>query len=277
MPSHIFIRTGRYADAADANARAIAADEAYFAKAPEPDFYSLYFLHNIHFLSYAAMMEGRYETALDAARKIERQIPPKFLKNYVTFADGFMPTTLHVFVRFGKWEEILAEPEPESYRLLSRAERHYARAVALANLFRISEARAELAQFEEVAAQLTEEWRVGNNPALDVIGIARNMAEGEIAYKSGDAEKAFELLRGAVAMEDKLVYDEPPGWMQPVRHALGALLLADGRAEEAEEVYREDLERHPNNGWGLLGLHKSLEARADVKPKASCYCSPDAQ
>jgi len=296
MPSHIFIRTGRYSEAADANTRAIAADEAYFAKAPDPDFYSLYFLHNIHFLAYASMMEGRYETALQAARKIERQIPEQFLKNYVVFADGFMPTTLHVFVRFGKWEEILGEPEPEAYRLLSRAERHYARAVALANLFRISEARSELAKFEDVVAQLTDEWYVGNNPALDVVGIARNMAAGEIAYKSGDSETAFELLREAVAMEDELVYDEPPGWMQPVRHALGALLMADERYAEAEAVYRADLELHPNNGWALLGLYQSLQAqeklaeaseiamdvqqawaRADVKPKASCYCHPDAQ
>jgi tetratricopeptide (TPR) repeat protein len=296
MPSHIFIRTGRYGDAAESNKRAIDADESYFALAPEPDFYSLYFLHNVHFLAYASMMEGNYETALAAARKIETQIPEDFLRKNVKFADGFMPTTLHVLVRFGKWEEILREPAPPKWRLLSRAEHHYARAVALANLSRVPAARRELERFDSVVSQMDDEWRMGNNPASSVVGIARNMAAGEIAFKSGDHEEAFRLLREAVAMEDKLVYDEPPGWMQPVRHALGALLLADGRAAEAAEVYREDLVRHPNNGWSLLGLDQALRlegklaeaeriasklslawSRADVKPAASCYCHPDAE
>ena len=123
------------------------------------------------------------------------------------------------------------------------------------------------------------------------MGIARNMAAGEIAYKSGDAATAFKLLREAVEMEDKLVYDEPPGWMQPVRHALGALLLAEGRAAEAEQVYREDLKRLPNNGWSLYGLAQALKAqgkpaeaaeyeaqfqkiwaKADTKINSSCLC-----
>lgn len=292
MPSHIFIRTGRYALAADANTRAIAADEAYFQLAPAPDFYNLYYLHNVHFLAYAAMMEGRFEIALAAARKIERDIPERFLRANVGFADGFMPTTLHVLIRFGKWQDVLTEPEPDDYRLLSRAEWHYARAVALANLKRIDDAQHALTQFDEVATQLDDTWFMGNNPASAVIGIARHMAAGEIAFKDGRSDEAFGLLRQAVALEDKLVYDEPPGWMQPVRHALGALLLSDGRASEAETIYREDLKRHANNGWALLGLQQSLEAqgkigeaaaldpmldkawaRADVRPVASCYCS----
>ena len=296
MPSHIFIRTGRYSEAADANTRAIGADETYFSSAPAPDFYSLYYLHNVHFLAYASMMEGRYEAALAAATKIETNIPADFLRENVKFADGFMPTKLHVFIRFGKWEEILREPAPEDYRLLSRAERHYARSVALANLGRIGQAKRELASFDEVVAQMDDGWFMGNNPAASVVTIARNMAAGEIAFKSGDPDTAFTLLREAVAQEDRLVYDEPPGWMQPVRHALGALLLADGRAAEAEAVYREDLARHANNGWALLGLQQSLTAqgnaadaqsietakhlawaRADVAPKASCYCHPDAE
>jgi len=296
MPSHIFIRTGRYGEAADANSRAIAADEAYFAVAPKPDFYSLYFMLNVHFLAYAAMMEGRYQTAIDAARKIEQTIPPEFLKNYVVMADGFMPTALHVMIRFGKWNEILAEPAPPEWRLFSRAERHFARSVAYSALGKTDEARRELEQLDKVASQLTDEWKMGNNPAQEVIAIARRMAEGELAYREGRSDEAFKLLREAVAGEENLTYDEPPGWMQPVRHALGALLLADGRLEEAEEVYRADLKRHPNNAWSLLGLQQSLQkqgkihqadalaaqvkkawARADVKPVASCYCHPDAR
>jgi tetratricopeptide (TPR) repeat protein len=296
MPSHIFIRVGRYAEASEANEKAIKADEAYFALAPKPDFYSLYFLHNIHFLAYSAMMEARYQTAIEAARKIEKNIPPEFLKNYVTLADGFMPTALHVLIRFGKWDEILAEPEPESWRLFSRAERHFARSVAFSGLGQVKKARREIELLDEVAKHLTDEWKMGNNPATDVLAIARLMAEGELAYREGRSDQAFDRLRRAVSLEEKLSYDEPPGWMQPVRHALGALLLADGRHAEAEAVYRADLVRHPNNAWSLLGLQQSLEkqgktreakalakkvqkawARADVSPVASCYCHPDAR
>ena len=295
MPSHIFIRVGRYDDSVAANQRAIKADESYFAVAPPPDFYSLYFIHNVHFLAYAAMMEGRYETAIAAARKIEKTIPPAFLKNYVTKADGFMPTVWYVMIRFGKWEELLAEPEPPEWRLFSRAELRYSRSIALAALGRIDEAKQELKQGNQVAAELTDEWLMGNNSAEQVATIARIMAEGEIAYREGNSELAFKKLRAAVALEDELTYDEPPGWMQPVRHALGALLLADGRAAEAEAVYQRDLERHPNNAWSLLGLQQAIAkqgrlddaealnqrvqqawARADVKPVASCYCHPDA-
>jgi tetratricopeptide (TPR) repeat protein len=296
MPSHIFIRVGRYADAAGANERAIAADEAYFAAAPKPDFYSLYFMHNVHFLAYSAMMEGRYQTAIDAARKIEKTIPPDFLKNYVVIADGFMPTALHVMIRFGKWEEILAEPAPEEWRLLSRVERQFARSVAFSALGKTAEAQREIELLDEAASALTDEWKMGNNSAKDVVAIARLMAEGELAFRKGETDRAFTLLREAVQKEESLRYDEPPGWMQPVRHALGALLLADGRGAEAEEVYRADLVRHPNNAWSLLGLQQSLQqqgkhreadqlagnvgqawARADVKPVASCYCHPEAR
>lgn len=296
MPSHIFIRTGRYAKASEVNERAIKIDEAYFQLAPKPDFYSLYFMHNIHFLAYSAMMEGRYQTAIDAARKIEALIPPDFLKNYVTVVDGFTPTTLHVLIRFGKWNEILAEPEPEAWRLVSRAERHFARSVAYAALGKTELARREIELLDEVAQGLDDQWMVGNNSAAEVIAVARKMAEGELAYREGKPDEAFRLLRQAVTMEENLGYDEPPGWMQPVRHALGALLLAEGRSEEAEEVYRADLVRHPNNAWSLLGLQQSLQqqgktseagaladqvkqawARADVTPVASCYCHPTAQ
>lgn len=293
MPSHIYIRTGRYADAADSNERAIAADEAYFAVAPPPQFYSLYFLHNIHFLAYAAMMEGRSDVALRAARDIETKIPEDFLREYITIADGFMPTTLHVLIRFGRWEEILNDPEPPAHRLVSRASRHYARSVAHSARGETQAAQSELDEFDAVVAELTEDWLVGNNKAIDTLAISRRVAEAEMLYRSGDRERAFELMREAVVLEEQLAYDEPPGWMQPSRHALGALLMGDGRAAEAESVYRADLERHPNNGWSLLGLQQALReqrkhaeadtvarrlaqewTRADVQPTSSCYCVP---
>ncbi len=296
MPSHIFIRVGRYADAARSNEQAIAVDKAYFELAPEPDYYSLYFLHNVHFLAYASMMEGRYQTAIDAARKLEENIPAAFLKKYVTDADGLTTTALHVMIRFGKWHAILAEPEPDDWRLISRADRHYARCVAHAALGQLDQARMELEAFERVAAEVTDEWKVGNSPAPEVLMIARLMAQGELAFREGDTETAFKQLREAVGLEEQLAYAEPPGWMQPVRHALGALLLADEKAEEAVRVYRADLRRHPHNAWSLLGLQQALRAaghedqakalddrvaqawaRADVDPVASCYCHPDAR
>lgn len=293
MPSHIYIRTGRYADAADSNERAIAVDEAYFAIAPPPRFYSLYFIHNIHFLAYAAMMEGRSEVALAAARDIEAKIPAEFLRDYLTIADGFLPTTLHVLIRFGRWQEILAQPELPAERLVSRASRHYARSVAHSALGDTAAAQAELDLFDAVVAEITDDWLVGNNLARDTLAISRRVAEAEMQYRLGRQERAFALMREAITLEEQLAYDEPPGWMQPSRHALGALLMGAGRAAEAEDVYRADLARHPNNGWSLLGLEQALRAqgktvdaatvaaqlaqewtRSDVQPTSSCYCVP---
>jgi tetratricopeptide (TPR) repeat protein len=293
MPAHIYTRVGRYADAVQANERAIAADQTYFAMAPKPDFYSLYYVHNVHFLAYAAMMEGRYERAISAARQLEVDIPEEFLRGYVELADGLMGTPLHVMIRFGKWQEILDEPPYPEIRKLSNAQRHYARAVALAALGRTVEARAEQAAFEEWAATVPESWKVGNNTSGEVIDLCRAMMSAEILFREGEREAAFEVLAQGAALEDALVYDEPPGWMQPVRHAWGALLMSSQEYARAEAVYREDLAHNHENGWSLLGLEQSLRmqgqereaeaaakrrhlawARADVEPTSSCYCEP---
>lgn len=305
MPAHIYARLGRWDAASDSNVQAIKVDRAYFKVAPPPDFYGLYFVHNIHFLSWSASTEGRYETAMKAARDLERDIPQDFLRNWPQFADGFMPTPLHIMIRFGKWNEILAEPEPESFRHISRTMRHYARGVAYSALGKTEQARNELANFERQAALIPDDWQVGQNKAHDVVQVARQMLTGELLYREALAEgidsshgksrldEAFAALRKGVELEDALKYDEPPGWMQPVRHALGALLMGVGRYAEAEQVYRDDLAIYRNNGWALLGLQQALEAqdktdqsqrvqnqlakvwtRADVKPTSSCYCQP---
>jgi len=293
MPSHIYTRVGRYADAAEANVRAIAADKRYFAVAPPPDFYNIYFVHNVHFLAYASMMEGRYEAAMSAASELEESVPPDFLVNWVQYADGLMTTPWHVLVRFGEWEQVLAEPPPEDFRKLARALWHYARGVSLSALGRTDEARHELEAFETAAALVPESWTVGNNSSGQVLALARQMLRGELLYREGELDQAFAALREGVRLEDELVYDEPPGWMQPIRHALGALLLGAGRAAEAEEVYRADLEKNRANGWSLLGLEQALCAqgrdeeaapvrlareaafsRSDVAPSSSCYCQP---
>jgi tetratricopeptide (TPR) repeat protein len=295
MPSHIYVRVGRYADAANANTLAVAVDRAYLETAPEPAIYMIYYAHNLHFLAYSSMMEGNYESAIRAARALEAEMPEAQLREFAGLIEGIMPTTYHVMVRFGKWNEILEEPQRPPYRLVSRAVHHYARGVAFSALGRTEEARAEIELFEEAAAAVPEEWLIFNNRVDTVLPIGRAMLEGELAFREGRYEDAFAALRRGVALEDALIYDEPPGWMLPVRHSLGALLMAAGRPAEAEQVYREDLERNRNNGWGLLGLRQALAAqgdvaeiaaidaklavafrRSDVEATSSCFCAPGA-
>jgi tetratricopeptide (TPR) repeat protein len=295
MPSHIYARVGRYTDAADANARAVAADKSYLASAPEQDYYGLYIAHNLHFLAYAAMMEGRFETAFAAAQALETEVPATFMQRYPMIADGWAAAAPHVLVRFGKWQEILQFPDYPQSRPVSRAMRRYARSIANSALGRVDEARAEIAAFEMEAARTPTDWTIGFNPAHAVYPLARKMMQGELAFRTGDHERAFAELRAGAALEDELIYDEPPSWLQPTRHALGALLVASGRYAEAEKVYELDLERNPRNGWALLGLENARRrlgkteglddlarqraqswARADVVPTSSCYCEPGA-
>ena len=261
MPSHIYIRVGRYSDALDANAEAVASDRAYFALAPKPRMYAVYYAHNLHFLAYAGMMSGRYEEALTAARSLEAEVPEAPLREFAPLIEGIMPATMHVMIRFGKWEEVLQEPPYPDWRLTSVAARYYARSVALSALGRTDEARVEMGLFREAVDNIPADWHVFANPASEVMPIAHAMIEGELLYREGKKEEAYALLREGAAAEDALIYDEPPGWMLPVRHALGALLMADGKFEEAEQVYREDLARNRNNGWGAAWL-AAVSARA---------------
>ena len=188
------------------------------------------------------------------------------------------------------------EPERPEFRYISNAVRFYARGIANAAMGNVEAARKEQELFEQAAAEIPEGWMIFNNPIGNVLPIARNMLEGEIAYREGNLDKAFGALRSAIEYEDALVYDEPPAWMVPVRHALGALLTESGRYAEAEAVYREDLRRNRGNGWALIGLRECLLAqgqldesnavraslakawpRADVSPTSSCYCAPGGQ
>jgi tetratricopeptide (TPR) repeat protein len=293
MPSHIYIRVGRYSDAAESNTYAAALDKAYFTSQPQASYYRLYYAHNLHFLAYASMMEGRYSDAMRAARALETEVPEEFVRAHTGTADGLLATVYHVMIRFGKWHDVLEEPEPADYRLVSRAVRLYARGVALSALGRTDEAREEIDQFELAINKVPKDWMIFNNKLHDVLPIARGMVYGELAYREGRYDEAFDYLRGAIEAEDSLVYDEPPGWMLPVRHALGALLMGAKRHEEAEYVYRENLEQNRLNGWALLGLQQSLIAQGrvreantiapmlsaawpnpDVRPTSSCYCEP---
>lgn len=293
MPSHIYVRVGRYADAVESNTAAVAADRAYFAQAPKPEFYAIYYAHNLHFLCYAAMMSGQYEKAIHAARDLENQVPESAKREFASILDGIMPSTFHALIRFGRWAEILAEPAYDDYRLVSNAVRLYARSVACSALGRTAQARTEMAAFNAAMKAIPTDWYIFNNPVDRVLPIAQAMVEGELLWREGKTTQAFARLREGIAAEDALIYDEPPGWMLPVRHALGALLMADGRTAEAELVYREDLKRNRDNGWGLIGLQQALHAqskdieaaalepaitrawiKADVKPITSCFCEP---
>jgi tetratricopeptide (TPR) repeat protein len=291
MPSHIFVNVGRYADAVSANQRAIDADASYFSKVGTPTFYRIYFLHNIHFLTYAAMMTGQKELALQAVTKMESELPTGMIQAFAKDVDSLSSVRLHVYMRFGMWQELVDFPEFEEYRHVSRAMRAYTRSIALANLLRTDEAREEFSRFKELRKEVPSEWTVGSSAADDVLSVAENVALGEILWREGEIESALDALRTAVDQEHQLLYAEPPGWMIPVRHVLGAILLAADQPVEAQSVYEVDLDEHPGNAWSLLGITQSLRMQnkvkeadayateltkawinADVMPPASCYC-----
>ncbi|MFT7668750.1 MAG: tetratricopeptide (TPR) repeat protein [Planctomycetota bacterium] len=282
MPSHIFIRVGRYADAAASNSAAIEADRTYFTKAPAPGLYAMYYAHNLHFLAFASMMSGDFETAIGAARDLESEVPEQALRDYASLFEGIMPTSLHVLIRFGKWEQILEEPDYPDWRFMSRATWSYARSVASSAMGLTEQARSEMAEFEKRVALVPSDWMVFNNSIDTILPIARAVIQGELLYREGKHEEAFAILREGIAHEDSLVYDEPPAWMLPVRHALGALMMGAGQYQAAEQVYREDLERNTKNGWALTGLRAALfaqgrseEARAYDEPIAAAFASSD--
>jgi tetratricopeptide (TPR) repeat protein len=196
-------------------------------------------------------------------------------------------------MRFGKWDDILAEPDFPEYAPISRALRLYARGVARAAKADVPGAKAEQAAFADARTHVAKDAIFGNNAAPDILDVAESLLKGEILYREGRVDEGIAALREAVAREDKLRYDEPPDWIQPVRHALGAALLGAGRFAEAEAVFREDLARLPENGWGLYGLHRALQMQkkgadsaavekrfdavwqeADLKIKSPCLCLP---
>ncbi len=267
MPSHIYLWTGRYDDMIRVNQRAVEVDRAFVEHAGRDNFYTYYRLHNYHFVAYGAMWAGRRQVALDAARELVTEIPAGMLEEYTDFLDIFVATPYHVMVRFGMWDEILAEPEHAESLAAARTVRHYARGIALAALGRVEEAQREQEAFIQAREAVPETRMLFNNPVKGVLAVASRVLAGEIEYRRGNHDLAFEHLREAVALDERLNYDEPWGWMEPARHALGALLTEQGRFEEAVAVYEADLERYPDNGWSLHGLAESL-ARLGRKEEA---------
>ncbi|MFQ5473772.1 MAG: tetratricopeptide repeat protein, partial [Dehalococcoidia bacterium] len=261
MPSHIDLRTGDWDGAVLQSEWAIAADRRYLEYVPEQGFYARYMAHNQRMLAYACMMSGRSERALQAARDLIAGVPEELARSRPGVIDSKWPILYEILVRFGMWEDMLAEPAPPEYLPLSNTIWHIARGVSYAATGNMEAAERERDAFLVIARELPDDAKFENSLASDFYIVADLVLRGEIAFHRGDIEESIELLRSAAELEDRLAYDEPPIWVIPVRHALGAVLVQAGRYDEAEEIYREDLETWPHNGWSLHGLATALRGQ----------------
>jgi tetratricopeptide (TPR) repeat protein len=288
------------------NLAAVQADRLFVEREGPLNFYSLYRAHNLHFVVYSAMFEGNSVIALQAADELAEQLTPELLAvespPMADWLEAFVPLRIHVLVRFGRWDELISQPVPDDLGLYctTAATIHYGRGVAHAAKGQLPQAYAEREAFSAAYARIPESRYLFNNTARDILAIGVEMLDGEIAYREGRFDEGFAHLRRAIELDDALPYDEPWGWMQPTRHAYGALLLEQGLVEQAAGVYAADLGldptlsrpcQHPGNVWSLHGYHECLTrlgrtaeaaiigqqlalamARADVPVAASCAC-----
>ncbi len=306
MPTHIDFQCGNYNDVVTRNSEAIDADKKVIERDGILNLFASSVIHNIHFKLYGAMFLGQYSSAMEAVRQFNELIPDALIRikspPMADLFEGYFGLEYHALIRFGKWEEIINMPAPvdSDLYLVTTTIYHYSRALAYAASGNLSSAEIEQKLFKCAFEKVPETRMMFNNKCADLLKIADAMLTGEIEYRKNNFEVAFKHLAMAIQNEDALPYDEPWGWMQPARHALGALLLEQGEIEKAEAVYREDLgfdrsviraRRHPNNVWSLHGLAESLKkqnkqvelaliaqnldlalGRADVPIKASCFC-----
>jgi tetratricopeptide (TPR) repeat protein len=265
MPSHIYYRVGRYADAAEVNVRAVAADRAYFARSrPSPIYRMMYYPHNLDFVWHAAALEGRGAECLRAAREFAAAAPAEAVLEMPDMETA-PAAPYFALVRFGRWAEMLAEPAPPARMLYVTGAWRYARGLAFLGTGRRDEAAGELDQLHLVRQSVPPERTVaGFFKMSDMLALASEVLAGEIAARAGDTDTAVKHLAEAVRNQDEHWFTEPPPWYFPVRQSLGAALLQAGRAAEAEAVYREDLRRNPDNGWSLFGLAQSLRAQGQT-------------
>ncbi|KAJ8906112.1 hypothetical protein NDN08_002611 [Rhodosorus marinus] len=305
MPAHIDILLGRYAECLKVNKKAQIVDKKWCDARGSMNWYLLYRLHTVHFIVYAGMMLGDFQSAIDAARDIRENFPVEILHvpEKADWFEGFLTTRYHVLVRFGKWETIINEPYPEPQELYPFVSTivAYSKTVAYASLREVEKAKETLSRFRELRAKIPETRRMLNNLCSVVLEIAEGFAVGEIHYREGKFEEAYESLEESVRHYEGLLYDEPWGWMMPPRHPLGAFLLEQGEYERAEKVYRADLRParrgvgNPNNVWSLVGLRdclarkddeasklekeqidrklRDIRAETNVEVRASCLCA----
>ena len=260
MPAHIYMRLGRYQDSYDQNVKAVAADEGYIASCNAQGVYPLgYYPHNIHFMVWSAMFEGRSAETVEMARKVASKIPDHIDEKNWDAYELFRSQPMYAMVRFGMWDEVLAEPKPiEKARYMTGVWR-YARALAYLHTGRTGKAKSELRDLGKLRRELE-----GDGDGVyyaNLLTIAELIVEAEVAVARGRYDDALPKLERAVRLEGVLGYSEPPDWYFPVRHVLGAVLLEAGRPAEAEVVYWADLAAHPENGFALFGLEQSLRAQ----------------
>ncbi|MCV6586551.1 MAG: hypothetical protein OIF47_13535 [Marinibacterium sp.] len=307
MPTHIDMLCGHYHNVVKWNQKAVEADLIYYRENGAGNIYTGYRQHNYHFVIYGALFLGQFEPAMAAVRGMAETTPTDMLRiespPMADYFESYLAMEPHVLIRFGRWRDCIALPlpdEPELFATLN-ATVLYARALGHAALGEVAQAEAAEAAFQAARARVPETRLLHNNRVVDLLEIASEMLRGEILYRIGDYDAAYHHLRAAVACDDALPYDEPWGWMQPARHALGALLFEQGHVAEAEAVYREDLglagtlsraSIHPDNVWSLRGLYDCLKARderveivqikqrmdlalarADRAVAASCFCA----
>lgn len=289
MPSHIYVRTGDWKKAIESNVLATGAEAEYMKKSPQQGFYLFYMMHNHQMLAFAAMMRGQSKVAIEGMDSAMAGVPKEVLEIYAPVLDGYLASVYEVRVRFGKWDEILAMPDPGGKFPVMQTVRHMARAVSWAVKGDVKRARQEQALFYASRSAVPDGTTVGNNTATDVLRVAELLMNGEILLGEGAVDRSLASLRRAVVAEDGLHYNEPPDWLQPARHALGAVLVKSKKFGEAEAVYRADLKKLPNNGWALYGMAQALRGLnrsstsyettfaqawkdADTTILSSCFC-----
>jgi len=306
MPTHIDFQCGNYNDVVERNSEAIESDKKVIARDGNLNLFAGSVIHNIHFKLYGAMFMGNYSSSMEAISQFDELVPEDLLRikspPMANLYEGYYGLKYHALIRFGKWQKIIdleAPTDPDLYLVTTTIYR-YAKALAYAALGDVPSAIKEQKLFQISFKMVPDERVMFNNKCVDLLKIADAMLNGEIEYRKNNFEVAFKHLNQAIKNEDTLPYDEPWGWMQPARHALGALLLEQGQVERAEEVYKADLgfdssliraRRHPNNVWSLHGLAECLKrqdkkielglisqslslamGRADIPIKASCFC-----
>ncbi|KAF2724476.1 TPR domain protein [Polychaeton citri CBS 116435] len=306
MPTHLDVLCGDYLNAIQSNSDAILADERYLDRAGAMNFYSLYRCHNYHFRIYAAMFAGQSAVALETVAKLEASIPEELLRvkspPMADWLEGFLAMRVHALVRFGRWREItdLEIPQDRNLYCSTVAMSHYAKGIAYAILGDLERAGLHQSSFYEAVNRVSPSRTIFNNTCVDILRVAAAMLDGELAYRRGNIKVAFGYLCKAIQLDDALPYDEPWAWMQPTRHAYGALLLEQGDVAAAMAVYRADLGldealpralQHRNNVWSLHGYHECLvklghneeagkvlqqleaaSAVTDVSVTTSCFC-----
>lgn len=306
MPTHLDVLCGDYRRVVSSNTDAIAADERFLSREGPMNFYTLYRAHNYHFKIYGAMFLGQSAVAIDTATALESAIPEDLLRvespPMADWLEGFLAMRVHVYIRFGRWQDIieLEMPSDPDLYCVSTAMMHYAKGVAYSATSQVEHAERESDLFRSALTRVAPSRTLFNNTCLDILAVAGAMLEGELEYRKGNYDRAFDALRRSIELDDGLPYDEPWGWMQPTRHAYGALLLEQGHVENAAAVYRADLGldatlprplQHPSNVWALHGYHECLlaldrsdeahiieqqlelaVAMADVPVESSCFC-----